>query len=144
MIQALFKLLILLVIGILIYNYFLGTPQEKKGVEKVVRDFKEFGISVAELLKSEKEKFDKGKYDKVLDKIENTLNDLKQSLQNQDGKHNREINDLLEEKEKISRELEKLADKNDGSDVDTTKLKEQLRSLLESTQKLISELDSGK
>ena len=144
MIKALLKLLVILVIGILIYNYFLGTPQEKKGVEKIVKEFKDFGGSVADLLKSEKEKFDKGKYDDALNKIGNTLKDLKESLKGQGEAYSNDINDLLEKKEQLSDELEKMEKNAKDSGVDTSKVKEQLRSLLEETQRLLSEMESGK
>ncbi len=144
MIKALLKLLVILVIGILIYNYFLGTPQEKKGVEKIVKEFKDFGGSVADLLKSEKEKFDKGKYDDALSKIGNTLKDLKESLKGQGEAYSNDINDLLEKKEQLSDELEKMEKNAKDSGVDTSKVKEQLRSLLEETQRLLSEMESGK
>lgn len=143
MIKALFKLLVLLVIGILIYNYFLGTPQEKKGVEKIVKEFKEFGGSVADLLKSEKEKFDKGKYDDALDKIGNTLKDLKESIQGKGEQYSNDIDELIKKKEQLSEELQKLEKNAENSGVDTSKVKDQLRSLLEETQRLISEMDSG-
>lgn len=143
MVKALFKLILILVVGILIYNYFLGTPQEKKGVEKIVKEFKEFGGSVADLLKSEKQKFDKGKYDEALDKIGNTLRDLKSSIKGQRDDYSREINDLIEKKEQISDTLKKLGNNAEENGIDTSKVKEQLKALLEETQKLISEMDSG-
>ncbi|MAT53365.1 MAG: hypothetical protein CMN32_02710 [Saprospirales bacterium] len=143
MIKALLKLLVILVIGILVYNYFLGTPQEKKGVEKIVKEFKDFGGSVADLLKSEKEKFEKGKYDDALDKIGNTLKDLKSSLEGKGDQYNDEINDLLKKKEQLSDELNKLEKNAEDNGIDTSKVKEQLKSLLEETQRLISEMESG-
>ena len=142
MIKALLKLLAILVIGILIYNYFLGTPQEKKGVENIVKEFKEFGGSVTDLLKSEKEKFDKGKYDDALDKIGSTLKDLKESIKGKGDQYSDDINDLMKKKEQLSDELNKLEKNAKDSGIDTSQVKEQLRSLLEETKRLISEMDS--
>ena len=65
MIKSLLKLLVILVVGILIYNLFLGTDEEKQGAKKIVGEVKDVGVAVKDLVKSEKEKFDKGKYDKA-------------------------------------------------------------------------------
>lgn len=141
MVKALIKLLVILVFGILIYNYFLGTPSEKKGVEKIVKEFKDFGSSVTDLLKSEKEKFDKGKYDNALDKIGQTLKDLKASLKDKGSRYNDELDKLMEKKQQLTDELNKLDQKQEQNGVDTSEVKQKLKDLLDETQQLMNELE---
>lgn len=78
MIKSLLKLAVVLVIGILVYNYFLGTEAEKEQAGEI---FSEIG-NVAEkgvgLLKGEYQKFRDGKYDKALDKVGDLLEKAKQ------------------------------------------------------------------
>ena len=54
MIKSIIKLGLLLVVGILVYNFFLGTPDEKAQSQKVFNKGKDVIVSVGDLLKSEK------------------------------------------------------------------------------------------
>ena len=69
MIKSILRLAAILVVGILFYNYFLGTPTEKEQSKKVFSKVKDLGRDAWDLLKTEKEKLDEGKYDEALDKI---------------------------------------------------------------------------
>lgn len=84
MIKSLIKLGLLIVVGIVIYNYFFGTPEEKESSRQVFAKSKEafvqikdLGQDVFSLLASEKQKFDAGKYDAAISKMGNMLVDLK-------------------------------------------------------------------
>ena len=57
MIRSLLKLIIIMVLGILVYNLFLGDTTEKENAKKVFSEIKEAGVAVKDLLKSEKKKF---------------------------------------------------------------------------------------
>ena len=69
MIRSLIKLLFILIVGVLIYNYFLGTPEEKENAKNIFSEVKDVAVGVKQLIKSEREKFDKGKYDDAVDKM---------------------------------------------------------------------------
>ena len=73
MIKSAFKLvaflLVVLVVGIVAYNYFLGTEEEQENSRRIIDQVRGLGSSVVNLLYSEKEKFDQGKYDSALEKI---------------------------------------------------------------------------
>ena len=56
MIRKLFKLLFILIIGVLIYNYFLGTPEEKENAKQIFSEVKDVAVGVKELVQQEKAK----------------------------------------------------------------------------------------
>lgn len=78
MIKLLFKLIAVAVVGILAFNFFFGTPEEKETSRRVVGQVRDLSASVFGLLKSEKEKFDQGKYDQALSKIKTAIGIEKQ------------------------------------------------------------------
>ncbi len=82
MIKSVLKLGVLLLIGILGYNYFLGNPEEKAKSKEIIGKTVDFGKDIGKagvgLIKEEYQKFKNGKYDKALDKVGNLLKDAKQ------------------------------------------------------------------
>ncbi|MFQ5445452.1 MAG: hypothetical protein ACE5FF_00825 [Saprospiraceae bacterium] len=153
MIKSLLKLLAILVIGILIYNYFLGTPSEKEGAQKIFREFKDVGVAVTDLLKSEKQKFDAGKYDNAVNKIGDLLDGLKRNAQDFDEQYLQRIKDLEKKREELSRQLSEYQQEDDRinqgddkftpkSDRDSSGLKRDLQKLLDETEQLIQEMQS--
>ncbi|MFM8450613.1 MAG: hypothetical protein ACKOAY_10965 [Haliscomenobacter sp.] len=77
MFKLLFRLLFTLLVGVLVYNYFFGTPDEKETSRVIFHDVKQVSKSAWTLLKSEKAKLDAGKYDTALDKINLVIGQLK-------------------------------------------------------------------
>lgn len=69
----LLKLVAMLVIGILIYNAFFGNEAEKAQSKEIFGKVGELGKDSWSLLKSEKAKYQDGKYDGAVDKVENTV-----------------------------------------------------------------------
>lgn len=69
MAKLLLKVGLVLVVGILGFNFFFGTPEEKESSRQVFDQVKALSSSVVGLLKSEKEKFDQGKYHDALEKV---------------------------------------------------------------------------
>ncbi len=117
----LLKLAAMLVIGILIYNYFFGTTDEKEQSKEIFSEAKDLGKAAWGLLKSEKEKFEEGKYDEAVDKVGGLFRNLKSKAQeNNDGDALAELKDL--EKQRL--ELEKRLDAIDQSDTSKAATKE--------------------
>lgn len=144
MIRSLLKLAAILVVGILIYNYFLGSPDEKANAKNIFGKVKAVGVEVGKLLKSEKEKFDEGKYDQALKKIDGIFKDLKTKAKDIDEKYLPEIDKL----EKQRKELEdRLKDSNESTENDSIKniekekLKKDLNDLLEQTKNLMEDMN---
>ncbi len=73
MIKTLFKVIVVFAIGLLTYNFFLGSPDEKEASRKVVGQVRDLGVSVFDLLKSEKEKLSEGKYDEALANLKQVI-----------------------------------------------------------------------
>ncbi len=151
MIKSLLKLAFILVLGILIYNYFLGTDSEKEGAKKVFTEVKDIGVAVKDLLSSEKEKFDKGKYDNALNKIGDMLQGLKQNAEKIDKNYLDRIRELDKMKDDLKSSLSAYSDDNEGADKfapgvggkDSVALKSDLRNLLKQTEDLIREMEGG-
>jgi uncharacterized phage infection (PIP) family protein YhgE len=152
MIKSVLKLVAILVIGILIYNYFLGSPSEKEGAQKIFKEFKDVGVSVKDLLKSEKEKFDAGKYDNAVDKIGDLLSGLKRNAKEFDEQYLQRINDLEKKREELSRQLSEYQQEdgriNQGDDEfapwsgeDSSGLKQGLERLIDETEQLVRDME---
>jgi hypothetical protein len=108
MVRSLIKLGLLLVAGILVYNYFLGTDEEKEQSRKIFGQLKGVAGSAVELVKSEREKFDHGKYDKALDKIGGVYQGLRSKAQFLDDKVLSRLDDLEKRKAGLEKELNQL------------------------------------
>lgn len=106
MIKSLIKLGLLLLAGILVYNYFFGTNEEQAQSKEV---FKKTGDAVGaawNLLKTEKQKFDHGKYDKVLDQLGNAYREVRERAKYVDEKVLRRLDDLEKRKADLQEELD--------------------------------------
>lgn len=112
MIRSILKLAVFLVVGVLVYNFFLGTPEEKEQSRAIFNKGKEVVVSVGDLVKSEKEKFDSGKYDEALDKVGNLFNGMREKAD--DLSSNDQYKNELEELDAKRRELQE-----DLKDVET-------------------------
>ncbi|HNM26497.1 MAG TPA: hypothetical protein PKL15_13740, partial [Saprospiraceae bacterium] len=66
MIRSLIKIGLVLIVAILVYNRFFGTSAEKEQSKKIFGEMRDVVVSVGQLVKSEKTKFDAGKYDGAL------------------------------------------------------------------------------
>ena len=86
MITLLFKYLLPLALFLAIffvgYNYFFGTPEEQQQSQRIISKFTDLGGEVYDLLHTEKEKYDDGKYDEALAKISQRIEQLKQLAAN--------------------------------------------------------------
>jgi len=139
--RSLIKLGLLLVVGILVYNFFFGSATEKAQSREIFEKVGELGKAGISLLKSEKEKFDDGKYDDALDKIgglfekvKGTAEDLKDS----------ELLDDISRLEKKRKDIKELVDQNDPEDLSSDQkedLKREWRSLMEESEKVMERLE---
>ena len=157
MIRSIIKLAVFLVIGILVYNFFLGTETEKESSRRVFTEIKEVGVAITDLLKSEKDKFDEGKYDDALAKIEDAFGTLRSKA--------REVEDaeVLDKLERLSKERDRLEEqfqrKTKGvpseftekgervyelSERDKRKMQRELDNLLKDTEQVLEEMELRK
>ncbi len=108
MIRSLIKIGLLLLVGILIYNFFFGTNVEKENSRKIFGQMKGLATSAVQLVKSEREKFDAGKYDKALDKIGGVYRGLRDKAQYLDEKVLTRLDDLEKRKAELQQEVDKI------------------------------------
>lgn len=151
MIKSVLKIGLMLVAGILVYNYFFGSPEEKAQSKEIFSEVKDLGKAAWGLLKTEKDKFDDGKYDDALDKIGGLFNSLKRKAEDLEDSG---IIDKLAELERRKDELaEKVADMPDNYDgVNSSspennqdqELKKDWNKLLKDTESLMKEMEGKK
>ncbi len=151
MLRSLIKLGLILVAGILVYNYFFGTPEEKAQSKEIFTGAKDLTKSAFNLLKSEKEKFDEGKYDEAVDKIGGLIDNLKGKAEQLEN--NKELIDQLAELQQQQNSLEsKLQDSGPQEYGDTGKriitdstkrheIEDEWKALVEKTERVMREMD---
>jgi chromosome segregation ATPase len=106
MIRSLLKLGLLLLAGILVYNYFFGTSEEKENSRKIFGQIHGVVSSVGDLIQSEKHKFDAGKYDAALAKLGGAYKALRTQASRLDDKMLRRLDELEQRKAGIQQELD--------------------------------------
>jgi len=146
MIKSLIKLALVLVIGILVYNYFLGTDAEKEQSRQVFDKGRELVKTVFDVVKTEKEKFDAGKYDDALEKIGSLFKDLKEKAANFDDQYVDRIAALEKKRKELERRLKDLKSEEGQQpkayDKMTRKGEQQARKLEKELEKLMEKIDS--
>lgn len=146
------KLVLKIVLGLAVllvgYNYFWGNAEEKENSRRIVGQVTELGKSVVNLLKSEKEQFDKGKYDQALAKLTSALNieHERAAELGDDGQECLEKCKHLEEAEHELEEKLKLVDSDDGQSASDREaaiaaIRNQILQLTSETEDLAREID---
>ncbi len=133
--RTLIRIIILLLILIIAYNYFLGDTEEKESTETVISNAKELIHSIGTVIKSEKEKYHDGKYDDAINKLGNLFDKVKESITSSTRSSKDRLKELEKQKLEIEEEYHKL--KNEPDSVREVK-KEQLNIRLE---EIISETE---
>lgn len=108
MISSLLKIAALLVAGILIYNYFFGSNDEQENSRKVFGQIRGIVSSVGQLVRSEKDKFDAGKYDAALDKLGGVYKAMRTQARHLDEKVIKRLDGLEDRKAELEQELNEI------------------------------------
>ena len=108
MIWNLIKLGAILVLGVLVYNRFLGTDAEKESSKKVFGQMRGLVVSVRDLVKEERQKFDKGKYDKVMDQLGGAYKALRDKAEFVDKNVLQRLDDLEKRKQALQKEVDNM------------------------------------
>jgi hypothetical protein len=106
MIRTLLKLGLLLIVAIVVYNYFFGTSQEKEQSRLIFKQVGSVVSSVSSLVKSERHKFDAGKYDNALDKLGDAYRSLRGQADYVDKNIIKRLDELEKRKTALQEELE--------------------------------------
>ncbi|MEY3052721.1 MAG: hypothetical protein RLY31_2506 [Bacteroidota bacterium] len=151
MIKSVLKIVSLLIVGILVYNYFMGDDREKENARRIFGEVKTLAVSVKELLQAEKDKFDAGKYDAAVDKIGDLLEDLRDKVRagSDDDALLDRIRDLDSQREALQRALQDYVREQDATKTDrllpkggkdSAEIKADLDDLVRETEQLMQEL----
>jgi cytochrome c556 len=108
MIGFVIKLVVVLVVGVLTYNYFFGDEAEKAQSSKVFGQMKDVAVSVGELARSEKEKFDAGKYDAALEKLGEAYKTARDGAQHLDAGIVKRLGELEKRKTELREEVDRI------------------------------------
>jgi len=108
MIRFVLKIAALLIAGILVYNYFFGTNEEQESSRKVFGQIRGVVTSVGQLVQSEKDKFDAGKYDAALDKLGGAYKAIRNQAQHVDDKVIKRLDELEDRKAELEQELDQI------------------------------------
>ena len=153
MIRSVIKLGVLLVVGIVAYNYFLGTPEEKAKAKSTISKAKEAGKVIGgalldlgkdgvALLKEERAKFQEGKYDKAVEEVGGLISKIKNQVEGVGGEMLDRVNDLEKQKDAIAGQLEKVKESaGEMSEEEKEKLKKQFDELTEKTGEVLKDLE---
>jgi len=140
MIGKLIKLGILVVIGLVGYNYFLGTPEEKEKSKEIIGKVTDIGKAGVGLIKEEVAKFKEGKYDRALEKIQSGLSSAKEQIQDKGGKLMNSIEAWEGKKDAWSKERDRLKDLFENADEDQKEaLSQEIKKLNEKGEQLEEE-----
>ena len=135
--RTVIKLGLLLVVGLLAYNYFYGTVEERKQSERIVDKARDLGSDAWDLLTQEREKMRRGKYDDALEKLEDLYASLRMEVEElSSGKQN--FREDLEALDKRRRELERMLTR--GGEVERS-AQRKLDDLADDTEDLMNEME---
>ncbi|MBL7796955.1 MAG: hypothetical protein JNJ90_10665 [Saprospiraceae bacterium] len=108
MLGKIIKYGLVLVAGILIYNLFFGDASEKKQAKEVIGKAGDALGATWNLLKSEKQKFDAGKYDQALDKLSGAYQAIRNGAQYLDQNVLRRLDELERRKAGLQQQLDSI------------------------------------
>ncbi len=102
--------IILLLSAYVGYMYFYGKGDDKAKAEIIVNETKDLGKAVGDFLSSQKEKYDEGEFDKLIDSVSASLEKLKSGSGDKDDEVKENLRVL--QKELKSVDPQKLNDEN--------------------------------
>lgn len=147
--KSLLKLLVVVVIGVLIYNYFFGTPEEKATSKEIFSEVRDLGKATWGLLKSEKQKFDEGKYDEAVDKVGGLLGSLKSKARSSDDDASlAKLEELERQRVELDQEIVELDRLNKSGKTAAAKVKEDQirkdwRTLMDATELIMNNMEKA-
>ena len=152
MIRSLLKLALMAVVCIVIYNRFFGSDVEKDQSKRIFKGVGNVFTEVRDLVQSERGKFDAGKYDVALGKMQGILENLKNhASDSKDANLQKQIAQLQQRKATLENQVDITAkaqsNKTDtGYQKSADKVKQyadmakQMESLTNDIQKLVKQV----
>ena len=147
MIRSLLKLAFIAVICIVVYNRFFGNETEKAQSQRIFKGVGNVFTEVRDLARSEKDKFDAGKYDVALNKMQGVIERLKDHAGDANNTQlDRQIADLERRKAQLQRQVDAAPATDTGFQKSADKVKHygdmarQMESLTNDIQRLVNQV----
>jgi len=141
MLRSLLKLAVVLVLAILVYNYFFGTTEEKAQSKEIFGEVRDLGKAAWGLLRTERQKFNDGKYDEAVDKIGGLINTMKDRAERlEDSDLINKIDKLERKRKAIERQLQEDTPENYDAG-EKAALKREWEELMRETEDVMKELE---
>ena len=96
--------LILLLAGYVGYMYFFGKGDDKAKAQTIVHETRDLGKAVGDFLSKQKDKYDDGEFDRLIDKVSSSLEKLKSDSNEKGEEVKDDLRDLQKELKQIDRE----------------------------------------
>ncbi len=139
MIRSLIKFALLAVVAILGYNYFFGSTAEKENSRKIFGEVNVLFGSVKDLVRSEREKYDAGKYDNAVNKVDDILGKLRSEAQGNSG-WLRKIDDLDKQRTELQQKINS-SKKSAATTTDKTEVKKEFDQMTTQLDSLMDEMN---
>jgi len=97
--------LLLILAGYIGYMYFFGKGDDKAKAEIIVHETRDLGKAVGDFLSKQKDKYDDGEFDRLIDKVSASLKKLKSDSGAKDEEVKDNLRDLLKELKQIDEKL---------------------------------------
>lgn len=144
MIKRLLTLAVICIMGLLAYNSFFGTAEDKANIKKFTSELKDVGKVLGDILKNEKVKFDAGEYNQALQQIGDKFAALGDKVKDMDGDYSQRLTDLQEKKEYLEKMLDNTQNSRLTEDAKKSaedELKTQLRRFTQDIEKLAEDVE---
>ncbi len=105
--KRILSFLIIAVIGVLTYNYYYGSEEDKARSREVTEKAKDLGVTVVNLLKAEKENFKNGKYEKAFDKVGGLFKEIGKKAEELGGNFPDRVKELENKMKELKSESER-------------------------------------
>lgn len=136
MIGRLIKWGLIILIGILVYNFFCGTEQERAISENIFNEVRALGNSLKEAVVHEKKRIGEGKYDDLANQLNEVWIDIKSNVSPE--MDSTVLNNLEKKKNRIASDLKSYEGR------DTLEGRELLREMSQFIERTDSVLRQGK
>jgi len=139
MIKAVIKIGLVVLVALVGFNYFFGTPAEKASSRKIVEGVKDVGKTVGGVIKSEKEKLSEGKMDRVIEDLGNWVERIKGKAQDNPAVKEKagKLDDMLK---LLNEEMKLLKEEKGTESKERRALRKKMRKVEDEIQKLADEV----
>lgn len=92
---------ILLLAAYVGYLYFFGKGEDKAAAESIVKETRDLGKAVGDFLKEQKDKYDDGEFDRLINKVSSTIEKLKSGKEEKSDEVKDELRELQDELKQV-------------------------------------------